>query len=161
MRQRLGFSLADRRRGFALIFAIGVLAVLVMVVMAAANSAQFTYVFAHARARDQQLGRAIRHAVDTVASRDWAAKPVPAQPETIEIAASDPDARDAVMTRALIAPRVPDEKTYGGVLAPREGDVLVRIEAETARKSARRVALYLFNAGAKRPAPILLEETRQ
>ena len=47
------------------------------------------------------------------------------------------------------------------MLAQRDGDVLVRIEAETAGKSARRGALYLLNAGGKRPAPILLEETRK
>jgi hypothetical protein len=161
MQERLVTSHAARRRGFALVFAIGVLAVLVMVVMAGANSAQFTYSFAHGRARDQQLGQAIRYAVDTIAARDWKAKPVPAQPETVEFAAPVPEAKDAVTARAVIAPQAPDEKTYRGLLAAREGDVLVRVEAETAVKSARRSALYLLNAGGKRPAPILLEEARK
>ena len=149
------------QRGFALVFAIGVLAVLVMIVMAGANSAQYTYVFAHARAQDKQLGHAIQYAVNTVAARDWAAKPVPAQPETVDIRYLPSDAKQAVAARAVIAPQAPGDTTYKGVLVPREGDVLVRVEVEAANRSARRGALYLLNAGGKRPAPILLEETRK
>ncbi len=150
------YGLPDaKRRGFALIAAIGTLAVLMVFAMAAAGSAEFTLGFSRARTADQKLGAALEEGAGFLAAgADIATGKATAliQPR--------PGAKDDVTVTATVEQSV-DPDLLGQALAVRDGDLQVRLEAARSGAAApQRIAVYLINGAGNRRAPILLQERR-
>ena len=160
-----------RRRGFALLAALGVLAVLTILAAAAAGSVSFTRGLAVERNRERALTSALSHGADLLGARGCemlksaSASASAAATSTTLLA---PAGEGVAVTAS--APAAPDRALLGDAFAPRDGDVAVRIEARPTRAGAAgkpavsagagRAAVYLFNTGGGRRSPILLRETR-
>lgn len=153
-----------RDRAFALVAAIGVLAVLMIFAIAAAGTAQFTVTFSAARAADRRLGSALEEGIALLAAGGAeelkGGGTAGATTSTVLLIAARPGAADDVVvsaTRGL----TPEPGLLPPSLASREGDTFVLLEAGRADgRGSRRTALVLLNAAGYRRAPILLRETR-
>lgn len=155
-----------RDRAFALVAAIGVLAVLMIFAIAAAGTAQFTVTFSAARAADRRLGSALEEGIALLAAggaeelKGGGTAGAGATTSTVLLIAARPGAADDVVvsaTRGL----TPEPGLLPPSLASREGDTFVLLEAGRADgRGSRRTALVLLNAAGYRRAPILLRETR-
>jgi hypothetical protein len=150
------------RRAFALITALGVLAALTFIVMAAADSTQVTWTFSHARASDQRLGDAIQQLVRSLPPSELV--PVPDAAESTAPAVRQFElAKGNAVAGILVFASAPREIAAppAEVIPPLEGDVLVQFEAASIRlQRVRRTATYLLNTSGNRPAPILVQESR-
>ncbi len=144
-------------RAFALLAAIGVLAVLAVVVVASINSTQLTYGFSRARILDRQLGEATRQAALRL-NGDAIALARTAPFAVVKPVVGSVD--DSVVTATVTGVDVPG--LLGPIIAPRDGDLLIRLDAARSRNgSARRSAIYLVNSKGARPSPTLVEEARK
>ena len=154
------------RRGFALLAAIGVLAVLMILAVAAVGSAQFTLGFSQARTADQRLGQALEEGATILrprlpdlvkkAAASWSAEQTST---TVELIKPRPGVKDDVVVSATLG-LVTGEGLPAGV-QPRDGDFMVRLEAGRLDRPLRRSAIYLVNSAGLRRAPILIQEGRQ
>lgn len=150
---------SSRKKGFALIVAIGVLALLFILVFAGANTSQVTRTFSRARERDRELTDATRQAVlHLVKTR--ASDLAPADtPSVIEVVRAPESGAPAIAVKATAGIRA-DAATLGKVLVGRPGDALLRVEARKTNGAATVAATYLVNTQNGRKAPILLKEER-
>lgn len=150
-------------RGFALVAAIGVLAVLMIFAISAASTAQFTLGFSHARTADRRLGSALDEGVALLAAgRSELLKPGAAgsKPSSVALIEARPGSKNDVVVSATVGLQ-PDPALLPSALAAREGDLIVRLDAARADgRGSRRSALVLMNSAGQRRAPILLQETR-
>ncbi|PKO20002.1 hypothetical protein CVU37_00575 [candidate division BRC1 bacterium HGW-BRC1-1] len=147
--------LQNGNRAFAMLAAIGVLAVLGLLVMGTANTAQVTHAFARARTVDCVL-------TDLTAemARHLAADATLTSGAAVGATVLEVDAGD--ITGKAITAGADARALVGTVVRPRDGDVIVKIEAE--RKDGRslhRTATYLVTPQAPRATPILLSEERR
>ena len=148
-------------RGFALMLALGILASLTFIIMAAADSTQITWGFSHARAADQKLGDAIEQVVRSLPPAQFASSagdaPSTAPLRTFELAKGE---AGAILVYAWPEP-VDAFAEARRMLGEKPGDLVVRLEAATVKnQSNRRTGTYLLNSAGNRTAPILLEERR-
>lgn len=150
---------AVRRRGFALVAAIGVLAILVIFAVAAAGVTQFTIGFSQARAADRRLGAALEQSAALLASRPPQALSADGAAHTFALVEARPGSRDDVAVTATVG-LAPDPGLLGPALALREGDTVVRLEARRPGGRYTRTATYLMNTAGQRRTPILLQESR-
>ncbi len=147
---------ARRRRGFALLAALGVLSVVFIMAVSASMAARFTWSFLGMRLADQKLRNAARGAAEALAAR----------PELLEAAKAEQGLQLAFPGRApgdgiavLAAVAGSTQTLAARFLAPREGDATVLLSASALLpRQARHEALYLVNVQGRRRAPILLEE---
>lgn len=145
----------NKRRGFALVAAIGVMVLVGIFAFAAATTAQFTYAFSQARFSDQQLGRILREAA--VAEM---ASPQPASADQKRpVITTETAAGNNVVVTAAELPGQQGLQMLGGALKPREGDQVLELRAMHRDKFVRG-ANYLVNRSGNRTAPILLREVR-
>ena len=147
--------LQNENRAFAMLAAIGVLAVLGLLVMGTANTAQVTHAFARARTVDSVL-------TDLTAemARHLAADATLTSGAAVGATVLEVDAGD--VTGKAITAGADARALVGTVIRPHEGDVIVSIEA--GRKDGRslhRTAIYLVTPRSPRAAPILLSEERR
>ncbi len=142
------------RRGFALIAAIGTLAVLMVFAMAAAGSAEFTLGFSRARTADLRLASAVEEGAELLAAGAAVASDKPAA-----LIEPRPGAKNDVTVTATLELSA-EAKLLGEALAARDGDALVRLEAARGVAAVQRVSVFLINGAGNRRAPILLQESR-
>lgn len=152
---------ASKERAFALMVALGVLAALTFIIMAAADSTQITWLFSHARASDQKLGDAIEQVVRAVPPAELVPASVDsistAPLKTVELCKGEPGAIMIFVWPGDLA----SMELAQAVVSPKPGDALVRLEAATVKQqTVRRSGIYLVNTAGQRPVPILLEEKR-
>lgn len=149
-------------RGFALIAAIGVLAVLAIIVFAAASSAQFTSSYASLDVRDYRLCNAVESGLAQVLARELPAWKAGDAPKTVTLAPPPEGYNDDLVVSATIG-LSPSRDLQPPIIASRAGDVLVAVQAAPAlgRRGVSRQNVYLVNPLGNRPGPILLEETRR
>ena len=155
-------TIAPAPRGFALIAAIGVLAVLAIIVFAAASSAQFTANFASLDGRDYRLCNAVEAGLAQVLARDLPAWKQGDAPRTVTLPAAPAGYNEDLVVTATIG-LAPSREVSPPDIAARAGDVLVAVQASPAqgRHGMSRQNTYLVNLLGHRPGPILLEETRK
>lgn len=135
----------NRARGFAMIAALGVLAVVSIVVLSAASSTQFTHAFVGRDFRDSRLRQAIVTQARMLANSELDRGPSASDDEVkVTVTLYDKDLKD-IGTDAV---------------ARRDGDVIATISAEFAlRNEGTRTSVYLVNTKGQRKAPILLTES--
>lgn len=153
------------RRGNVFIATMGTLAVLMIVVMAAANSTQMTWNTTAIAMQDSRLRAALSEAAVLVQARpDVVAGPsaAPATEATTETAGLRtiiPAAQGSKQVTVLAAPEpiesIPPE------IERLAGDSAVLLQARPiSGKGNSRAATYLMNTQGQRPSPILVSERR-
>ena len=144
---------AAGRRGYVLLAAICVLAVLFLIAATAADTTQTTWRLASKSAVEHALCDAMHDAAYRVMSGD--------RPSTAPAAAALARAAtlrgDVTVSATLLAKDAPALPAH---IAPRGHDEFIRIEARHGRSGGCRKALYLVNRSGLRQAPILLLEER-
>lgn len=149
-------------RGFALVAAIGVLAVLMIFAMSAAGTAEFTLGFSSARQLDRRLSAAIEEGTSLLMDdpSGFAQESSSGSSETVFLIPPREGSPADVVVSATLG-LAPEPEELGPALAVREGDRLVRLEAARADgRGQRRSSLYLINSAGQRRVPILLQEAR-
>lgn len=136
---------AGLHRGFALIAALGVLAVLTVLVFGAATRAHVTHTLTAADLSTHRLASAL----------DAQAR--------LLMTGADPDkplAGDEDLTLKVTMLAEPPASPATGVLGRRDGDRFAEITVTSKRlKGAGRRAIYLLNTKGQRSAPILVTES--
>jgi hypothetical protein len=152
---RIGSS--RQERGFAIIAAIGVLAILMILGFGAAVVTQFTYGFSRARVADREYSDVLREGAQLLATRSV---PEPGSP-TFEVWKHEGSGKNDVQVSATVQLAEVGTKLLGAALKPREGDRVVELTASAPSGKVRRSSFYLINVSGARTAPILLLERRQ
>lgn len=136
--------IARPRRGFALIAAIGVLAVLTILVFGAATRAHVTHTLTAADLATHRLAGALHAQARMLMAGADPAKPL----------AGDDD-----LTLTVKAPAEAPASPALDTLGKRDGDIFAEIAVSSNRlRGAGRTAIYLVNTKGQRSAPILLRE---
>ncbi|MBX7244388.1 MAG: hypothetical protein K1X53_02750 [Candidatus Sumerlaeaceae bacterium] len=157
-------TLARTHSGFALLAAIGVLAVLTILVMSAATAADVTHHVVQFDVTDFRLAAAIENAAVRLEAGDIPGADIKGPERTVPVPAEK------------VGPGQPIEVTVTTGLAPadnymapalhaRDGDTMVKVVAlmPGAGGKARDTmeAMFLLNTAGKRSARILLQEKRK
>jgi len=133
-----------RRRGFALIAAIGVLAVLTILVFGAATRAHVTHTLAAADLATHRLASALHSQASLLMAGADASRPLTGD--------------DDLTLTVRILQQPPASPAVASV-GRRDGDQYAEITASSKRlRGAGRTAIYLVNTQGKRSAPILVQE---
>lgn len=147
------------RQGFFFMAALGLVIVLGIVVMSGAESVQVTWSTVGHREQERRLTHAIEETAALVAAGGMS--------EITTGSASAPVALLKAPPESISEPSVqvvridPQVHLLGKLIALREGDVFVRIDAAIGgHYGGRRSSTFLVNLQGKRHAPILLEEKR-
>lgn len=144
-----------RTSGYALIAAIGVVAVLGLLVVGAANNAQVTHAFARSRTNDKMLADLTAEMARRLAARPALTAGAAPGATVLEVATAD-----GITAKATVADGDP-RRLVGLLIRRTDADVLVRIEtARPGGRGLRHESLYLVTPGGTRP-PILLTEERR
>lgn len=148
------------KRGFMLITAIGVLAVLFLLVMAGANSVQYTYGFAHMRATTDRFADALQQSAEVLVSQGSLLEKLQGG-AALEAARIGSEPRRLIRVQARLGAEQTQAAPSLQLVGKREGDIVVLLEATAGEEANRskRSALYLINHRGNRRAPILLQET--
>lgn len=141
--------------GYALIAAIGVVAVLGLLIIGAVNNAQVTYSFARSRTSDKVLADLTAEMARRLAARPALTTGAAPGATLLEVTTGD-----GVTAKATVADGDP-RRLVGTLIRRQDADMLVRIDAgRPGGRGLQRGALYLVTPGGTRP-PILLAEERQ
>ncbi len=147
--------LQNGNQAFAMLAVIGVLAVLGLLVMGTANTAQVTHAFARARTVDSVLTDLTAEMARHLAADATLTSGAAVGATVLEVDAGDITGKATTTgadTRALV----------GTIIRPHDGDVIVSIDAgRKDGRSVHRTATYLVTPRAPRAAPILLSEERR
>ncbi|MCX7717720.1 MAG: hypothetical protein N2111_04855 [Candidatus Sumerlaeaceae bacterium] len=137
--------IAKPRRGFALIAALGVLAVLTILVFGAATRAHVTHTLTAADLAQHRLASALNAQARLLMTGADPGKP---------LAGDD----DLTLTVQMLAE--PPASPAVDLLGKREGDLFAEIQVSSRRlQGAGRRAIYLVNTKGQRSAPILIAES--
>jgi hypothetical protein len=143
-------------RGFTVVAAVIVLAILGMLAIAAANSVQFTFSFVAASTTQSRLSSAMREGAVLLQSRPDMVKGLDGGTAVVVFAAGQPGESQVTASRA-------DLSLAAGIrkLVPEQaGDVVVVLNAGFLKTTPRKASsVYLINTEGRRTAPILLKET--
>lgn len=155
--------LKQRPRGFALVIAIGVLAILIVLGVASAGMSDFTLAFSQARIGDRKLGSALEQGATLLMHKlRVGALENPATNEPIALIQPSGSGQDDISVTAtlnIVSDRLVRDDS---VLVSREGDTVVLIEASRSQPGAvLRRSWYLVNTAGNRRIPILLQEARK
>lgn len=145
------------QRGFAVIAAIGVLAILMIMAFGAAAITQFTYGLTRARVSDREYSDLLRESAQLLATRPL---PEPGSP-AFEVLKHRAAAKGDVQVSATVQLAEVGNKLLGAALKPRDGDRVVELAASSPSGRVTRTSVYLLNISGARTAPILLLERRQ
>ncbi|MGI8905651.1 MAG: hypothetical protein ACR2IE_04075 [Candidatus Sumerlaeaceae bacterium] len=147
----------QKQRGFALITALGVLALLMIMAFGAASVTQFTFSLSQARLTDRSYGDMLREGAELLQMRGVPEEGTP----TVEVLRAQSLSRRDVQVSATVQQLETGRNLLGTALTLRNGDRVVELTAApTSTGRISRGAVYLLNVQGARNAPILLLERR-